>query len=271
MPDFSFIQITDHHLLESADAHREGFVPGHALRMVMRHIAENVAEKADFIISTGDLVEPSTEAAYTCAIKLLGLGPNASLPGPQHVNVEGLHDYPMYFLPGNHDDRELFTRCLFPDSQPAPIGLYNFAFEHKGFQFIFMDWGPESKAVFLPETRQFLSQALQSELPSVIICHQHVKRIGSRWLDSFLADELNEFWEIITAPGIQEKILGILCGHVHITYEDEYKGIQILGLRSTAYPFAKTDDPLVILAPPHYRFVSIQNGILTSRIYKVLI
>jgi len=269
MPDFSFIQITDHHLLESPDAHREGFVPGYALRMVMRHIAEHTADKADFIISTGDLVEPPTEAAYACAIKLLGLAASASLPGPQHTNAEGLRDYPMYFLPGNHDDREMLTRCLFPDSEPIPVGLYNFRFEHKGIQFIFMDWGAESKAVFLPETREFLAQALQSKLPSVIICHQHVKPIGSRWLDSFLADELDQFWDLITQSGIKEKILGILCGHVHITYEDEYKGIQILGLRSTAYPFAKTDDPLVILSPPHYRFVSIQNNVLTSRIYKV--
>jgi 3',5'-cyclic-AMP phosphodiesterase len=267
--DFSFIQITDHHLLESADAHREGFVPGHALRMVMKHIAENVADKADFIVSTGDLVEPATEAAYACAIELLGLSSYASLPGPQHTNLEGLRDYPIYFLPGNHDDREMLTRCLFPNAQP--VDLYNFTFEHKGIQFILMDWGPESKAVFLPETRQFLAQALQSELPSVIICHQHVKPIGSRWLDDLLADELDQFWELITQPGIKEKILGILCGHVHITYEDEYQGIQILGLRSTAYPFAKTDEPLVILAPPHYRFVSIQNKILTSRIYKVII
>jgi 3',5'-cyclic AMP phosphodiesterase CpdA len=269
--DFSFIQITDHHLLESPDAHREGFVPGHALRMVLRHIAENVADKADFIISTGDLVEPPTEAAYACAIQLLGLSSSAALPGPQKVNTEGLRDYPMYFLPGNHDDRGMFTSCLFPASEPVPVGLYNLAFEHKGVQFIFMDWGPESKAVFLRETSNFLYQALQSELPSVIVCHQHVKPIGSRWLDSFLADDLDQFWEIITKPGIKEKVLGILCGHVHITYEDEYKGIQILGLRSTAYPFAKTDDVTVILAPPHYRFVSIQNGVLTSRIYKVVI
>ena len=269
MNNFSFIQITDHHLLESPDAHREGFVPGHALRMVMKHIAENTGDKADFIISTGDLVEPSTEAAYRCAIGLLGLSSSAALPGPQRVNAEGLRDYPMYFLPGNHDDRELLTRCLFPDSEP--VVLYNFTFEHKGIQFIFMDWGPESKAVFLRETSNFLYQALQSDLPSVIVCHQHVKPIGSRWLDSFLADDLDQFWELITKPGIKEKVLGILCGHVHITYEDEYKGIQILGLRSTAYPFAKTDDVTVILAPPHYRFVSIQNNVLTSRIYKVLI
>jgi 3',5'-cyclic AMP phosphodiesterase CpdA len=64
MNDFSFVQITDHHLLEAEDQLREGFCPGHALRMVMRHIAQNVADKADFVISTGDLVEPATDAAY---------------------------------------------------------------------------------------------------------------------------------------------------------------------------------------------------------------
>ncbi|MBN2115949.1 MAG: metallophosphoesterase [Anaerolineales bacterium] len=269
MPDFSFIQITDHHLLESEGQIREGFVPGYALHMVMKHIAAHVAGKADFILSTGDLVEPPTEAAYACAIRLLGLAPAATAPGPQKVNSEGLHDYPMYFLPGNHDDREMLTRCLFPGSEP--VELYNFAFEHKGVQFIFMDWGPESKAVFLRETGNFLYQALQSALPSVIVCHQHVKPIGSRWLDSFIADEIDDFWEIVTARGIREKVLGILCGHAHITYEDEYEGIQILGLRSTAFPFAKTDGPTLILAPPHYRFVSIQNNVLTSRIYRVVI
>ena len=144
-------------------------------------------------------------------------------------------------------------------------------FVHKGIQFIFMDWGSESKAFFFPETREFLAKSLQSDMPSVIVCHQHVKPIGSHWLDSFIADEIDQFWEIITQPGIQEKILGILCGHAHVTYQEEYKGIQILGLRSTAYPFAVTDTPLLILAPPHYRFVSIQNNVLTSRIYKVLI
>jgi Icc protein len=267
MTNFSFIQITDHHLLKTEDALREGFCPGHALKMVMRHIAENTAAQADFIISTGDLVEPELDANYQCAMRLLGVNSPAALPGPQKVNVEGLKEYPMYFLPGNHDDRELFTRYLFPDST-APK-LYNLTFEHKGVQFVFMDWGQQSKACFYPETREFLAQALQSELPSVIVCHQHVKPIGSRWLDAFLADDLDDFWEIVLPH--KEKVLGILCGHVHISYEDEYRGIPILGLRSTAYPFLKADDIVILLAPPHYRLITIQNGILTSRIYKVVI
>src|SRR5262245_31082378 len=169
MADFSFIQITDHHLMEAEDTLREGFSPGHALRMVMRHISDHVADKADFIISTGDLVEPDTDETYQCAVKLLGIKAPAALPGPQKVNVEGLYDYPMYFLPGNHDNRELMTRYLFSNSR-APQ-FYNFAFVHKEVQFIFMDWGTETKAFFFPETREFLVKALQADVPSVIVCH----------------------------------------------------------------------------------------------------
>lgn len=269
MTDFSFIQITDHHLLESEEALRDGFCPGHAFRMVMRHISENFADKVDFIISTGDLVEPDTDETYKGALKLLGINSSAALPGPQRINIEGLQNFPMYFLPGNHDKRDMMTRYLFSESK-APA-LYNFTFVHKDVQFIIMDWGPDTKAHLFSETREFLVQALQSELPSVIACHQHVKRIGSRWLDNFLADNLDEFWDVVAEPSVKEKVLAILCGHVHITYEDEYSGIPILGLRSTAYPFARTDDPVVILAEPHYRYVHVHDGILTSRVYKVVI
>lgn len=267
MENFSFIQISDHHLLESEERLREGFSPGYALRMVMKHIGEHVADKVDFIISTGDLVDPCTDETYQGAMKLLGINSSAALPGPQRVNIEGLHDFPMYFLPGNHDDRKLFTRHLFSDSKP--LNLYNFTFEHKGVQFIFMDWGPETKAHLFPETREFLAQALQTDLPSVIVCHHHVKKIGVRWLDKFLAKNRDEFWEVITNPDVIGKVLGILCGHTHITYEEEYKGVPILGVRSTAFPFARTNEPLKLLAPPHYRYVHVQDGILTSRIYEV--
>jgi 3',5'-cyclic-AMP phosphodiesterase len=267
MTNFSFIQITDHHLLESEDALLEGFCPGFAFRMVMRHIAENTADKADFILSTGDLVNDCTDKAYQSTLKMLGIDSSVPLPGPQKINMEGLNEYPLYFLPGNHDDRSRVSRYLFSNSTPS--GLYNLTFMHKGVQFILMDWGPESKAQFLPETREFLTNALQADMPSVLVCHQHVKPIGSRWLDEFIADDIDAFWD--TVASVKGRVLAILSGHVHITYEEEHAGIPILGLRSTAYPLARTDEIVGLLAPPQYRYVTIQNGILTSRIYTVVI
>jgi len=265
MGDFSFVQITDHHLLESEEKLRDGFSPGHAFRRVMRHISEHVADKADFIVSTGDLVDPPTDETYQAAKKLLGIQSSASLPGPQKVNVEEMKNYPIYFLPGNHDDRALMTQHLFPDSQ-APK-LYNLLFEHKGVQFVFMDWGQESKAYLFPETKGFLSKSLESEFPSVIVCHQQVKQVGSRWMDGFLADNLDEFWNVVLPN--KDKVLGVLCGHIHHTYDEEYEGVQVLGLQSTAFPFKRADEPLPILAPPQYRFITIQNNVLTSRVYTI--
>ena len=104
------------------------------------------------------------------------------------------------------------TLRLFPASK-APK-LYNLTFVHKGVQFIFMDWGPKSKAVLPARDTQVSAPGIKIGVASVIVCHQHVKPIGSRWLDNFIADEIDDFWEIVTEPGIQEKVLGILCGHV---------------------------------------------------------
>src|SRR6185369_12401478 len=88
---FSFVQITDHHLLETEDGLIRGFSPAYALRAVLRHIASTVGGTADFIVSTGDLVNNGTPAEYQAASRLLGLaGGPAVAPGPLLASVEGL-------------------------------------------------------------------------------------------------------------------------------------------------------------------------------------
>ena len=62
--DFRFIPISNHHLLESEHALRKGFSPAYAFREVMRHIADNAAQQVDFILSTGDAVDPLGEQGY---------------------------------------------------------------------------------------------------------------------------------------------------------------------------------------------------------------
>jgi len=253
--------------MDSADQSRQGFIPAPALRMVMRHISENVASQADFIVSTGDLVEPATDAAYQVALDLWGLAPSTALPGPLGLNTEGLQNFPLYFLPGNHDDRLMLARYFFPSLEPP--ALHNSIILHKGVQLVFMDWGPSIKAFLFPETREFLAQALEADFPSLIICHHHVKPVGSRWLDDFLADNLKEFWDIVTAPDVKSKVLGIVCGHAHITYEAEQFGLPILGLRSTSFPFARVDDPVLVRSDPQYRLITIHDSALSSRVFTV--
>ena len=177
--------------------------------------------------------------------------------------MEGLQEFPMYLWPGNHDDRSNFFQCLFPQSPPMP--LMNVTFMHKGIQFICLDWGPHAKAVAHLETLDFLTRSLETDWPSIILMHYQLVAMGSHWLDNFIADDEDRFWQIVRG----RKVLGIFCGHVHTTYERVVESIPVFGLRSTAFPFVLQDEPLACLLPPHYRLVTIPNGVLTTRIFEV--
>src|SRR5258708_2608548 len=118
---FSFVQITDHHLLETEAGLIRGFAPAPALRAVLRHMAGTVADTADFIVSTGDLVDSGSAAAYQTASRVLGLSGQAAAPGPLRLTAEGLREKPFYCLPGNHDDREHFFTGLFGEAQARPL------------------------------------------------------------------------------------------------------------------------------------------------------
>lgn len=261
---FSFIQITDHHLTASDAEYVKGFSTRYALRAVLRHIANNPAAQADFLVSTGDLVDRPSEDGYRAVLEMLGAaGSSSAAPGPVSITAEGLRDVPLYLLPGNHDDRDLFYGCLFPQAPLVP--LMNAAFLHEGVQFICLDWGPRTKATAHPQMLEFLECSLAAGAPSIILSHYQVTTIGARWLDAFIADDVARFWDVVAG----KNVLGVFCGHLHITYEQVVRGVPVFGLRSTTYSFALQDEPLAILAPPHYRLVTVDAGGLETQVFEV--
>ena len=261
---FSFVQITDHHLLAAEDGLIRGFSPAYAFRAVARHIAAAVGDQIDFIVSTGDLVNNGSQAEYQAASRLLGLAASpAAAPGPLLVTLEGLREKPFYCLPGNHDDRDYFFRALFGEAQARP--LLNASFVHDGVQFVCLDVGPQVKASLHPETLDFLAQALQTDMPSVVLIHHAVVPVGARWMDQFLADDMGPFWNALDG----HKVLGILCGHLHTTYEQLVNNVPVLGLRSTVFQFALQDEPMICLLPPQYRLVTVHQGVMTTRLFEV--
>ena len=261
---FSFVQITDHHLLETEDGLIRGFAPAPALRAVLRHMAGSAAAAADFIVSTGDLVNNGTAGEYHAARRLLGLaGVPAAAPGPLTLTAEGLREKPFYCLPGNHDDREHFFTTLFGEAQARP--LLNASFVHQGIQFVCLDVGPEVKGTLHAETLDFLAQALKAEMPAIVLIHHAVAPVGASWMDNFLADDMSPFWKALEGHAV----LGILSGHLHNTYEQLVNNIPVLGLRATVFQFVVQDEPLIALLPPQYRLVTVHDGALTSRVYAV--
>jgi hypothetical protein len=274
---FSFVQVTDHHLTSSESVLTRGFSTNYSFRAVMRHIAEHAVTGADldskapsFIVSMGDLGEKDPPAAYRVVRQILrARTEGARPPGPLPVSIAGTREIPMYFLPGNHDDLEGMFRHLFPGSQPGSPGSrpdrLNIWFEHGGVRFVCLDWGREAKASSTPEMFDFLSLALGEGHPAVILTHHHVAPIGVAWLDGFIADDVHRFWEIVR----HKHVLGVLSGHVHMTTERVVEGIPVLTLRSTAFQFARQARPLLTLEPPHYRLVTIDGDVLTSKVFEV--
>ena len=187
---FSFIQITDHHLREFAALLTNGYSTAYALRAILRHIAQNPAVQPDFLVSTGDLVDVPSDASYQTLHQILDLRlVTDQPPGPQRAAGEGLPDLPIYFLPGNHDDRQVFYRHLFPGAVPG--ALMNAVFEHKGIQFVCIDWGPQDQAIARPVMLDFLRAALQRDQPAILLMHHHAVPVGARLLDWMIADEVD--------------------------------------------------------------------------------
>lgn len=263
-----FAQITDHHL--AAGDLLWGYSTWHALRTVLRHIAER-AGPLDFIVSTGDLVEHGSEDEYRIFRELVGARPGERFPGPLIAHGEGLPALPLYVLPGNHDARPAMLRSLFPASPPAVseagaqrLRLHG-RFDRGGVRFVCVDWGPGNKAESTPELPALLDEALDGT-PAVILMHHHVVPMGHGRIDALIADDVADFASRVAG----RNVLAILSGHTHASFERELAGVPALGLRSTCFQFAPLEGPLLrCLQPPHYRVVTVEGGALTSELVEV--
>lgn len=264
---FSFIQITDHHIMATEAMLSRGYSPSHALRCVLRHIASHHAD-VDFIVSTGDLVDRGIDAEYDTLRAMLGLREASAAPGPQRATAEGLRDMPCYFLPGNHDPRVAFFRNMFPWSVEG-VGeapAMNVAFVHKGVQFVCVDWGSANKAVSSPAMLAHVRRSLATGMPSIILTHHNVTPVGVARLDALAADDVGDFAAALGGG----QVLAILAGHTHMTYEALLAGVPVYGLRSTHFSFAQAGDEWIYaLRPPHYRIVTVTDGALTTEIAEV--
>ena len=264
---FSFIQITDHHIMATEAMLSRGYSPSHALRCVLRHIASHHGD-VDFIVSTGDLVDRGIDAEYDTFRAMLGLREASAAPGPQHATGEGLREMPFYFLPGNHDPRAAFFRNMFPWSVEG-VGeapAMNVAFIHKGIQFVTVDWGAANKAASSLAMLDHLAQCLATGLPSIVLSHHNVTPVGIPRLDALAADDVARFAEVLAGG----TVLAVLAGHTHMTYESSLAGIPVHGLRSTHFSFAQAGDEWVYtLRPPHYRIVTVAEAVLAMEIVEV--
>jgi 3',5'-cyclic AMP phosphodiesterase CpdA len=229
----------------------------------MNRIAADLTGKIDFIVSTGDLVNRPTDESYQFLTNVLNLSPADCLPCPHTMRYGRLWDFPLYLLPGNHDDRQVFFHNLFNSVESE---RFNTCFLHKGIRFVCLDWGGYDRGVLTSELLEFAEQALSADEPAIILTHHNIVPLGRAWLDRFLADGIEKFHDILR----QKKVLAIICGHLHSSYEFKWEDIPVWGLRSTAFQFRFEGKPILDLQPPHFRVVTVHDdGRLETRVVEV--
>ena len=68
----------------------------------------------------GDFIDPPSDAAYLAVLNRLDVAHVMGLPRRGRCrSTKGFAAFPIYFVPGNHDDRDAFCRCLFPKARPS--------------------------------------------------------------------------------------------------------------------------------------------------------
>lgn len=248
--NISFIQLTDTHLFESADATLLGVNTTKSFQAVIDELLTQ-QPKFDAILATGDISQDHSKASYQKFERMIG---------PLKM--------PCYWLPGNHDNK-LNMSAIGSATQIKPdthllIG--------KHWQAILLDsqvanvpYGSLTQAQL-----EFLDQKLteHDERYALILLHHHPILIDSAWIDQHALKNRDAFWQVLDK---HPKVKAVLCGHVHQDNELWRGDIQIITSPSTCIQFKPRcqDFTTDTLAPGWRHLTLCHNGKINTRVHRI--
>jgi Icc protein len=231
------VQITDAHLSENPGGTLLGMDTDHSLQMVLKKARDEVG-RSDVLLLTGDLSDGGSDAAYT----------------RMDSYSRQLSDN-CFWLPGNHDDRELMA-CVLEGSNclSSEIRIAN-------WQILMLDSqlpgkvGGSLGADQLSLLESALGHAQSEGLNTLVCLHHHPIKIDCGWLDEQVVEDATEFFDILDA---HSGVKAVLWGHIHQEVDVLRNGVALLGSPSTCVQFApgtelfKADD-----LAPGYRWLNL--------------
>jgi len=235
-------QVTDTHL---------GFEPDNPsefnrkrLDQVIRYFS-NMSPRPDMLIATGDLVDRGDADSYRRLLNAFSQCP-----------------FPVWPIPGNHDDRENFT-AFFPDI-PTDQGFIQYEVEANGLRMLFLDTLEPGRhgGAFCEVRADWLRARLAEKptMPTAIIMHHPPVEVGIEWMNT----HPEEPWVTRFGDALQgaENIVGIICGHVHRPISVGWRGVSVSICPSSAPQVAldlnpidadqPDGRPMIIADPPAY-------------------
>ena len=241
------VQITDSHLGNSVGDTLLSMNADEGLSDVLE-LAVAQQHSIDLVLCTGDISNNANLSAYQRF----------------YTMVRDNLMTPMAWVPGNHDHADLME-ALVQNSSRRVIDLGHWAL-------ILLDSHVVGKTHghFAQTDLDFLEAVLkenQDKHIAISFHHQPVP-IGSEWMDNYIIKNAHEFWQVIEP---YDNIKTVIWGHIHQEFDEEYRGIRLLGTPSTCIQFKPYEkDFMLDTLMPGYRWLEFHSdGKLETGIERV--
>jgi Icc protein len=239
----------------------EEFDTAESLRRVVQAV-RGLDPAPDFAVLGGDLASPDlldrtvvlTSAEYEPSYRLL-TEILAGLPCPLHL------------LPGNHDDRDAFSRVLL-EGALAPGAPHCWSFDHGGYHFVGLDsLEPGRPPGYIADGQlAWLDGDLERHgaQPTIVFVHHHPWPLGLAWIDGM---RLRNGESLIATLRRHPRVRWLICGHVHLDQAIQRDDLMMLTTPSTCLQLSRVSQTRKALpGPPGFRIVDVAGDQLSTRV-----
>jgi len=242
--NLTIAHFTDCHLFAQNNGEYFSVNTSQALKLTLKDIK---TKKPDLAIFGGDLTQDHTIASYERFVDL--------------IQSEQL-DFPVFWLPGNHDELDMFATA-FKDQSNL---LNHKCIDTAHFQILLLNSKSETPSGFIKSTELIEIKKLinDSDKPSIIFAHHHPLVVDG-YIDKHI---LKNGDQLLTQLSDTGKVSLYIHGHVHNEYQTSYLDIDICATPATSIQFKKnTTDWQQENLGPGYRLINInEQGELTTQV-----
>lgn len=191
----------------------------------------------EMIIVSGDMAQDHLKQAY-CNM----------------ADILNQFSIPIYFVVGNHDNAMIVDQ-LFPLKNI--LSAKNIVFDEWNL-ILLNSQIPGSVAGNLDTSQMDYMQACLKRYPThhaMVIFHHQPIPVGSAWIDQYVLQNSDEFWDTVKKYP-QLKI--ILFGHVHQVHEGQKQGVHYYSVPATCIQFMRNKDDFALEnLNPGYRWIDL--------------
>lgn len=248
----NILQITDLHLSTHyaiANNDSDSICQNRFEAILKQALSEDI--RCDLIMVTGDLVNKVQPAIYDYIFKVLETTkiPFACIAGNHDVTDETNSDLPFF-------QRQLIA-------QPADSRLLSrHVIDTDYWQLLLLDSSISGKVageITATDIEWLCAQLNACDKPALIALHHHVIPIKSDWIDGYIAQNTEAFWQRMLPF---EHLHVIITGHTHQEQVVHRQGVTVYSTPSTCYQFKPYEAEFAIdkHAQPGYRWLQLANN-----------